>query len=241
MLELKEEHLDEFKEFFFMNSVWLIAAYYFLALAEVVLKLAFIKSEFQFWKNIDQNRGVSLKTLFFELAAKAIFILYLLEHQASKIILFFDFLDLLVTLWKLSRTFSLQVSPSFPWLGLRTTDLYKKREAIDSQSIWYMNYLLVPLMVLYLGYALISSGGRVSSWYRFVLETTVAFIGIFGFILMTPQLYINYKLKSVDHLNWRGLIYRFVTTVIDDLFAFMVTMPGLRRLLYFRDGNSART
>lgn len=52
---------------------------------------------------------------------------------------------------------------------------------------------------------------------------------------MTPQLYINYKLKSVDHLNWRGLIYRFVTTIIDDVFAFMVTMPPLRRIMYFRD------
>lgn len=31
-----------------------------------------------------------------------------------------------------------------------------------------------------------------------------------GFVLMTPQLYINYKLKSVDHLPWRALIYRRV-------------------------------
>lgn len=65
----------------------------------------------------------------------------------------------------------------------------------------------------------------------------MAFIAIFGFILMTPQLYINYKLKSVEHLNWRGLIYRFVTTIIDDVFAFMVTMPALRRIMYFRDGS----
>ena len=64
----------------------------------------------------------------------------------------------------------------------------------------------------------------------------MAFIALFGFILMTPQLYLNYKLKSVDHMNWRGMIYRFITTIIDDLFAFMVTMPALRRVMYFRDG-----
>lgn len=104
-----------------------------------------------------------------------------------------------------------------------------------------MNYLLFPLMSCYLFYALYSKGWKIPSLYRFALDTAVAFIALFGFILMTPQLYINYKLKSVEHLNWRGLVYRFVTTIIDDLFAFMVTMPTMRRLMYFRDGKSHLT
>ena len=54
---------------------------------------------------------------------------------------------------------------------------------------------------------------------------------------MTPQLYINYKLKSVEHLPWRTMIYKFLNTIIDDLFAFVITMPWLKRLSCFRDGN----
>lgn len=100
-----------------------------------------------------------------------------------------------------------------------------------------MNYLLVPLSILYFGWSLHSRGWVVRSVYTFLLENAVAFIAIFGFIMMTPQLYINYQLKSVEHLNWRGLIYRFINTILDDLFAFMVTIPTLRRLMYFRDGN----
>ena len=99
-----------------------------------------------------------------------------------------------------------------------------------------MNYLLVPLMAIYLFYSLNKRNWTITAPYKFILETTVAFLALFGFILMTPQLYLNYKLKSVDHLNWRGLVYRFITTIIDDLFAFMVTMPALRRAMYFRDG-----
>ena len=53
---------------------------------------------------------------------------------------------------------------------------------------------------------------------------------------MTPQLYINYKLKSVAHLPWRMMIYKFLNTIIDDLFAFIITMPWLKRLSCFRDG-----
>lgn len=60
-----------------------------------------------------------------------------------------------------------------------------------------MNYLLVPLMGFYLWYALHSRGYFIREWYPFLLETAVAFIAIFGFIMMTPQLYINYRLKSV--------------------------------------------
>ena len=40
-----------------------------------------------------------------------------------------------------------------------------------------------------------------------------------GFITMTPQLFINYKLKSVAHLPWRMLT---LNTFIDDMFAFVL-------------------
>jgi len=53
--------------------------------------------------------------------------------------------------------------------------------------------------------------------------------------MMTPQLYINYKLKSVDHLPWKTLIYRFISTIIDDIFVFMVSVPWLQRVFCFRD------
>lgn len=58
-----------------------------------------------------------------------------------------------------------------------------------------------------------------------------------GFIMMCPQLFINYKLKSVAHMPWRQMTYKFLNTIIDDLFAFVIKMPMLHRLSVFRDGN----
>jgi len=52
---------------------------------------------------------------------------------------------------------------------------------------------------------------------------------------MTPQLFINYKLKSVSHLPWRVFVYKALNTFIDDLFAFIITMPTLHRVSVFRD------
>ena len=56
-----------------------------------------------------------------------------------------------------------------------------------------------------------------------------------GFIVMTPQLFINYKLKSVAHLPWRFFMYKALNTFIDDLFAFIIKMPTMHRMSCFRD------
>ena len=52
---------------------------------------------------------------------------------------------------------------------------------------------------------------------------------------MTPQLFINYKLKSVAHLPWRMLTYKALNTFIDDLFAFVIKMPVMYRIGCLRD------
>lgn len=56
---------------------------------------------------------------------------------------------------------------------------------------------------------------------------------------MTPQLFINYKLKSVAHLPWRMMTYKALNTFIDDLFAFVIKTPTLYRIGCFRDGQCA--
>lgn len=48
------------------------------------------------------------------------------------------------------------------------------------------------------------------------------------------QLYLNYKLQSVAHLPWRQMTYKFLNTIIDDLFAFVIKMPLLHRISVFR-------
>ena len=56
--------------------------------------------------------------------------------------------------------------------------------------------------------------------------------------MMTPQLFINYKLKSVAHLPWRMMTYKALNTFIDDIFAFVIEMPTMYRIGCFRDGKN---
>jgi hypothetical protein len=52
---------------------------------------------------------------------------------------------------------------------------------------------------------------------------------------LVPQLIINYKLKSVAHMPMKAMIYKTLSTVVDDFFAFCIKMPFLHRLACFRD------
>ncbi len=73
------------------------------------------------------------------------------------------------------------------------------------------------------------------SFYSWAISSLAGFIYAFGFILMVPQLFINYKLKSVAHISWRAMVYKALNTFVDDLFAFIIKMPTMHRLSCFRD------
>lgn len=73
------------------------------------------------------------------------------------------------------------------------------------------------------------------SWYSWTLNSLVNGIYAFGFLFMLPQLFVNYKLKSVAALPWRAFMYKAFNTFIDDVFAFVISMPTAHRIACFRD------
>ena len=74
-----------------------------------------------------------------------------------------------------------------------------------------------------------------AGWYSWGIGSLTGSVYTFGFVLMTPQLFINYKLKSVAHMPWRAMVYKSLGTFIDDLFAFVIKMPWMHRLSCLRD------
>jgi hypothetical protein len=96
-----------------------------------------------------------------------------------------------------------------------------------------MKIACVPILGGYAIYSMLYNEHK--GWYSFVINTMVGSIYFFGFINMTPQLYINYRLKTVEHMPGRAMTYKFLNTIIDDLFSFIITMPTLHRLSCFRD------
>ena len=121
----------------------------------------------------------------------------------------------------------------------KTRSKEKEREMLaltrkcDALAFHYLGTALIPPL---LGYAFFSLSCQPhESWYTFLLGLSTSTAYGIGFILMTPQLFINHKLQSVAHINFTFLAYRFFNTFIDDVFAMLITMPGMHRLAVFRD------
>lgn len=90
-----------------------------------------------------------------------------------------------------------------------------------------------PLVLGYVIYSLVKV--EHNGWYSWLVTSASSAVYALGFVLMTPQLFLNWKLKSVAHLPWQVLIYRSLNTFIDDLFSFIVRMPTMARISCFRD------
>merc|ERR1712113_995033 len=97
----------------------------------------------------------------------------------------------------------------------------------------YLSLGLLPAIVGYAIYTLCVDCHR--GWFSYFLATGASCVYSLGFVLMTPQVFINYKNKSVAYLPWRKFIYRALTTFIDDLFALIIRMPTMHRVAVFRD------
>jgi len=86
-------------------------------------------------------------------------------------------------------------------------------------------YFLIPIVFLYSSYTLLYQ--EHIGWYSWLISSASSAVYAIGFVLMTPQLFLNYKLKTVAHLPWNVLFFRFINTFIDDLFSFIIRMPTM--------------
>ena len=101
----------------------------------------------------------------------------------------------------------------------------------------------VAMRVLYIGLGPLVAGWALyallhqphASWYSWLVSSLADSVYLFGFIGMTPQLFINYKLKSVAHMPWRVMSYKAFNTFVDDAFAILVSMPMHHKLACLRD------
>lgn len=83
----------------------------------------------------------------------------------------------------------------------------------DSVATTYLGGALLPVVAAFIVRSLVYE--KHASWYSWAIGSLTSCVYTFGFIFMCPQLYINHKLKSVSHLPWQYLIYKFLNTFVD--------------------------
>lgn len=196
-------------------------------------------SDISYYKNLKQLDGLYTKHLFFHLFHLAITFLYVYIEGANFIVKIELFVALAIEIWKFRKIFKLEILKKFPFISIKYKITFSKTKSknYETEAVsLMMKYLFGPVAVLYLSYRVYYYKNLLSlSIFKFAIEYIFFLMNLFGFILLTPQIYLNYKLKSVKHLPLKALTFKFLNTIIDDLYAFAVKTPTLYRVFCFKD------
>ncbi|KAF9294877.1 hypothetical protein BGZ88_003202 [Linnemannia elongata] len=236
--------LDEVKRMLIETNPYLLALTVIVSCLHSAFEMLAFKNDIAFWKDKKGTAGLSVRSIFLDIAQQIIVFLYLMDNntETSYMILIGQAVGLAIELWKVKKALKVDIVPAttgmLPWrLHFNTseplTDLEEKTKEYDEEAFKYLTYAAFPLLGCYAIYSVMYEEHK--SWYSFVVGTLVGFVYTFGFIKMTPQLFINYKLKSVAHMPFRTMMYKSLNTFIDDLFSFIIKMPMLHRLACLRD------
>lgn len=234
--------IDPVRESFMMKRVVQTTSMYTLVfgalfiLSHTLFGILAFKNDVQFWRNNKTMAGLSARAIIVAWGSQLIIALYLLDsRETSYLILVEIVLDLFLATWKLTKAINIGLSARFPFITFSGKTGYTENSTseYDRIAVSYMTHAILPLFVGYVARNLLYNKFR--SWYSFVIASAAGGIYAFGFVMMTPQLYINYRLQSVEHLPWRALSYKAMNTFVDDVVAFVIDMPMLHRLSCLRD------
>ncbi|RMZ72828.1 clptm1 domain [Pyrenophora seminiperda CCB06] len=237
--------MEMFKEILIDSNSYLLAITAVVSVFHMIFEMLAFKNDVQHWRKKKDNVGTSVRTILANVFMQAVIFLYLIDNNenTSYMILFGQGMGMAIEAWKITKSVNVRIRATAPGSLLPYTVVFedkhvlseteKKTEEYDAIAFKYLYMVAVPLLVAYAIYSLMYDTHK--SWYSFIITTLVGSVYAYGFLMMVPALYINYRLQSVAHMPGRAMTYKFLNTFIDDLFAFTIKMPTLHRLATLRD------
>ena len=197
-----ERDADLMRETLLETSPWLLGLTFVVSLLHMLFDFLAFKNDIQFWRKKKNMTGMSVRTLAVNCFFQTIIFFYLLDNDTSTLILISTGVGLLIEYWKLHKAFNFKLASDYPFLSWHVADSYSgDTQEHDAVATTHLLYVMMPLIVGYSAYSLLHNAHK--SFYSWALGSLVGFVYAFGFMMMTPQLYINYRLKSVAHMPWK--------------------------------------
>jgi hypothetical protein len=237
--------LEMIKEVLLDTNMYLLVLTGFATVLHMIFEMLAFKSDVSHWRKKKDNIGTSVRTILANVFMQSVIFLYLMDNNdnTSWMILFGQGMGIAIEAWKVTKAVDVRIrqAPEGSLIPYRVvfedkhklSDTEKKTQEYDEIAFRYLYMVAVPLLLAYAGYSLLYETHK--SWYSFIIATLVGSVYAYGFLMMVPSLYINYRLKSVAHMPAKAMTYKFLNTFIDDLFAFTIKMPTLHRLATLRD------
>ncbi|XP_055705843.1 lipid scramblase CLPTM1L [Phlebotomus papatasi] len=234
-LGFSKKDIDEVKGIFSDTNVYILCGTVFVGSIHLLFDFLAFKNDVNFWRKKRNYAGLSVRTVLWRGFSQVIILLHLLDEKTSMIVLIPVAVGTLIELWKCKKILRIDFSlrHGFKIRQQNEMKVEKLTKDFDKLAMKYLSYLLYPLCAAGAVYSLLYQSHK--SWYSWAINSMVNGVYAFGFLFMLPQLFINYKLKSVATLPWRSFMYKAFNTFINDIFAFIITMPTAHRLACFRD------
>ncbi|KAI3380480.1 hypothetical protein SNEBB_008898 [Seison nebaliae] len=237
-LGIKEDALKEVRDLLTFNNVYILFISVLIMIIHMLLDVLAFKNDINYWRNQSSMVGISLRTIIWRVISQTIILLHLIDSLSSYLVIIPLFVGIVVEIWKLMKAMkiSFKLSSKFPFFYMKLgekSNAENASENFDSEMINKLFYLIIPLCIGSAVYSLLYYPQK--SWYSWTVTSLVHMVYYFGFLFMLPQVFLNYKLKSVAHLPIRVFLYKGFNTIIDDVYATILSMPTSHRLACFRD------
>ncbi|XP_012691696.1 cleft lip and palate transmembrane protein 1 homolog [Clupea harengus] len=236
-----DEDQDSVKVALLETNPYLLGVTIVVSIVHSIFEFLAFKNDIQFWNSRQSLEGLSVRSITFGVFQSLVVLLYILDNETNFVVQVSVFIGLLIDFWKITKVMDVKLDRENKIAGVlprlvfkdKSTYVQSSTKQYDDMAFKYLSWCLYPLFGCYAVYSLLYVEHK--GWYSWVLSMLYGFLLTFGFITMTPQLFINYKMKSVAHLPWRMLTYKALNTFIDDLFAFVIKMPMMYRIGCLRD------
>eukprot|EP00816_Leptocylindrus_hargravesii_P011129 CAMPEP_0196823128 /NCGR_PEP_ID=MMETSP1362-20130617/86236_1 /TAXON_ID=163516 /ORGANISM="Leptocylindrus danicus, Strain CCMP1856" /LENGTH=542 /DNA_ID=CAMNT_0042202897 /DNA_START=409 /DNA_END=2037 /DNA_ORIENTATION=+ len=233
---LNDEEMDEIKWFLSDENLFRFLLSQAISFVHIWLDILAFKNDIGFYVGRTDMGGLSTSSVVSHFFCSLIIFLYLLDGgRSSMIVLISVGSGVAADAFKAMKVLKPSLSSAFPYISFRNhlSDTEMKSTSYDRIATAYLGMGLYPLIF---GGALYAKEHYVySSWYSWLISNLANAVYMFGFISLCPQLYINYRLKSVAHMPWKVFVYKIFNTFIDDVFAFLIEMPLKHKIMTLRD------
>jgi hypothetical protein len=233
---LPGEELDEIRYFLQDERLYRFALTQIISYVHMWFDYLAFQSEIQFYRGRQNLSGVSASSVISRFICSAIILLYLLDGGGTSWVVLFSLCSsCAIEAWKVWKLLRPTLKQSFPFVSIRQLQTAQEQETAGYDRIASTNLamILYPLVIGWSLYAL--QHYEYKSWYSWLISNLANAVYTFGFISLCPQLYVNYRMKSVAHLPWKVFMYKIFNTFVDDAFAWLIEMPLKHRLMTLRD------
>ncbi|KAK0139683.1 Cleft lip and palate transmembrane protein 1-like protein [Merluccius polli] len=212
-----EENIDEIKETLCGSNLYLLILTALVTALHLICEFLALKNDITSWRKKKSMVGMSRRSVVWRCLSTLLVFLHLLE-DTSLLVLLPVGLGVCVEVWKVFKVFKVHVHlksyRSFMHVS-KLDEAERKTAEYDSQASRYLSYLVYPLCVSGVVFSLVYL--RYKSYYSWLINSLLTGVYAFGFLSMVPQLFINHKLRTVDHLQGTVLMYRGTNTLLSDL------------------------